>query len=109
MTENVEMIKVLDDENFADSIAAGVTLVDFYAEWCAPCKMLAPILAELAEKFQGNVTIAKVDIDHQQKVTSSHHVTSVPTLVLFKDGTEVDRVVGVRDADALELMINKAL
>lgn len=108
MTE-VDLIKQLDDSNFADTIGSGLTLVDFFAEWCGPCKMLAPILKELAVNMSGKVTVAKLDIDASQQTTSQFQVTSVPTLILFKDGQEVNRVVGLRDVDALQAMVNEAL
>ena len=104
-----ELIKHLDDETFQGAISSGLTLVDFFADWCGPCRMLAPILEELAEKLSGKLTVAKLDIDSAQKSTHAFQVTSVPTLILFKDGQEVERVVGLRDADDLEEMINKHL
>lgn len=104
-----ELIQQLTDETFDEAIASGVVLVDFFAEWCGPCRMLSPILADLASKLEGQARIAKLDIDAAQRVTTNFQVTSVPTLVLFKDGQEVDRVVGLRDAESLEKMINAAV
>lgn len=106
MSDNV---KHLDDENFKTSIAAGVTLVDFYADWCGPCRMVAPIIHELADELAGQAAIAKVDIDNCQMTTSSYDITSVPTLILFKNGQEIKRVVGVRDKKALKSMVLEAL
>lgn len=103
-----EQIKKLNDDNFSDTIQSGLVLVDFFAEWCAPCKMLAPILSELAEKMSGKVTIGKLDIDAAQATTTKYQVTSVPTLILFKDGQEAQRVVGVKDLDTLVQMIETA-
>ncbi len=96
-----ENIAHLTDENFEQVIAKGITLVDFYATWCGPCRMIAPIIEQLAGKVQGKASVAKLDIDQAQQITSSLQITSVPTLILFKDGKEVKRVVGVKDLDYL--------
>ena len=94
-------ISHLNDEDFQKAISKGLTLVDFYATWCGPCRMIAPILEQLAVKLEGKATIAKVDIDQAGQVTADLQITSVPTLILFKDGKEVKRVVGVKDFDYL--------
>lgn len=91
----------LTDENFEQTIAQGVTLVDFYATWCGPCRMIAPIVEQLAGMIDGKARIAKLDIDQAQNVTADLQITSVPTLILFKDGKEMKRVVGVKDLDYL--------
>ncbi|WP_068467073.1 thioredoxin [Candidatus Protochlamydia phocaeensis] len=91
----------LTDDNFQQTIEKGVTLVDFYATWCGPCRMIAPIVEQLAGMVQGKACIAKLDIDQAQQTTASLQITSVPTLILFKDGKEVKRVVGVKDLDYL--------
>jgi thioredoxin 1 len=96
-----ENIAHLTDENFQQTIEKGVTLVDFYATWCGPCRMIAPILEQLLGKVQGKAHVAKLDIDQAQQTTTSLQITSVPTLILFKDGKEVKRVVGVKDLDYL--------
>lgn len=106
MSENV---KYLNDENFEDSIAKGVTLVDFYADWCGPCKMIAPIIEQLANEMKGQATIAKVDVEQAGGVAEKFQVTSIPTIILFKDGLEVKRIVGVRDKKALSSMVSSAL
>lgn len=91
----------LTDDNFQQTIAQGVTLVDFYATWCGPCRMIAPIVEQLADQVKGQANIVKVDIDQSQQTTSSLQITSVPTLILFKDGKEIKRVAGVKDLDYL--------
>lgn len=98
-------IENLTEENFEISVKSGVTLVDFYAEWCGPCRMLSPILEELA-KEETNVRFAKVDVDSAQKLATNYQVTSVPTLVLYKDGKEVDRILGLRDKEALKSFVS---
>ena len=102
-------IKYLDDANFLDEIKSGVTLVDFYADWCGPCKMIAPIVEELSTEMQGKASIAKLNIDDSQQTTSDFQVTSIPTLILFKNGKEINRIVGIRDKIALASMIQAAL
>ena len=99
----------LDDNNFQKTIAKGVSLVDFYADWCGPCRMIAPIIEELASEFHGKATIAKVDIEKAQTVTAEFQVTSIPTIILFKDGKEIKRIVGIRDKDSFKSMIAAAL
>ncbi len=100
-------IEHLTEENFESTVKTGVTVVDFYAEWCGPCRMLSPILEELAQEETG-VRFAKVDVDGAQKLATNHQVTSVPTIVLYKDGKEVDRVLGLRDKDALKSFVSSA-
>lgn len=102
-------IVYLDDKNFKDSIAKGVTLVDFYATWCGPCRMITPVIEELSVELKDKARIAKLDIDQAQEVTSSLEITSVPTLILFKDGKEVKRVVGVKDLDYLRQLVTAQL
>lgn len=102
-------LKHLDDENFNQEISKGVTLVDFYADWCGPCRMMEPIVNELAGEFSGKAKIAKLDIENAQKSTAMFNVTSIPTMILFKNGQEVQRIVGVRDKDSLYKIIQGAL
>ncbi len=88
-------IKHLDDNNFDTEIAEGVVLVDFYADWCGPCRAIAPIIEELATEMNGKVMISKVDVDKAQGVSVKFGVHSIPTLIIFKDGKEVKRFVGI--------------
>jgi len=87
---------VLTEENFNDEIASGVTLVDFWAEWCGPCQQMLPTLSEFA-KDSGDVKVGKVNVDEAQAVAQSYRVMSIPTLIVFKDGQPVEQVVGVQD------------
>lgn len=103
-----EHIKKITEESFSKDIASGVTLVDFYADWCGPCRMLTPVLEKVAKELSGSASVAKLDIDHAQNVASSFRVTSVPTMILFKNGEEVGRLVGLRDADAIKEFIQNA-
>jgi thioredoxin 1 len=76
-------------------------VVDFFAEWCGPCKMLSPVLESLAPDYEGKIQIIKVDIDDSQELAQQYGVTSVPTIAFVKDGSEVDRIVGFQSKDAL--------
>ena len=101
-------IKLFSENNFEKEIEKGIVLVDFYADWCGPCRMMTPILERVAKEVSGKATIAKIDIDEAQKVTSTFQVTSVPTLILFHEGKEIGRLVGLRDADTVKEFIFSA-
>lgn len=104
-----ENIIVLDKEGFDAAISEGVILVDFWATWCNPCRMIAPILEQLAEEYQGKVRIGKVDVDQQPELAERFTVMSIPTLILFKDGAPVDKVIGVTPKASLSKMLDGAL
>lgn len=101
----MSQLTLVDDTGFAEATQSGLVLVDFFAEWCGPCHMQTPILEELAQEMADQVSVIKVDIDKAQKVTAQHQITSVPTLILLKDGQEVERMVGLRDLDALKSIV----
>ena len=90
----------LTEGAFDKAIAQGVALVDFWATWCGPCKMLAPTIEELGSKYEGKATVAKVDVDAELGLAGRYGVMSIPTVILFKDGMEVDRKVGFMPLDA---------
>ena len=79
----------------------GVTLVDFYADWCGPCRALAPTVDAVAQRYQGKATVGKLDIDQNQELAGQLGVSSIPTLIVFKDGQPVDRLVGLQSAEAV--------
>ena len=99
---NMTEVIILDDSNFEQVIQSGITLVDFFANWCGPCRAIAPILEEVARDLNGKVRVGKLDIDASQATPKAHQVTSVPTLIFYKDGKELNRLVGLRDAEAIK-------
>ncbi len=103
-----ETIKHITEENFQAETAKGTVLVDFYADWCGPCRMLTPVLEKVANETAGKAVIAKLDIDQAQKTAASFQVSSVPTLILFKEGKETGRIVGLKDAEAIKAFMFKA-
>ena len=104
---NHAKIKVLTDKNFNQQIKKGIILVDFWAEWCGPCKMMAPVLNDLSEDLDANKAIGKLDVQEFQSVAATYKVRGIPTMILFKDGKEVNRFVGVKSKDFLLKEINK--
>ena len=98
--ENSKKIKVLGNKNFKTVTSKGVVLVDFWAPWCGPCKIIAPVLNDIAETEE-NITVAKVNVDQQQPLAKKFKVRNIPTLVVLKDGVEVHRFVGVKTKRAI--------
>ncbi len=84
-------------------------LVDFWATWCGPCRMIAPIVEEIANEYAGKVVVAKVDVDEMGELAQRYRIMNIPTLMLFKQGQLVDKAIGARPKAALEQMLNKAL
>ncbi|MDO5716092.1 MAG: thioredoxin [Tissierellia bacterium] len=91
------MPKELNHDNFEQEVLKSeqTVLVDFWADWCGPCKALGPVIDEVAEEMQGQVFVGKVNVDQEQDLAKAYHVMSIPTLVVYKDGKEVNRSVGV--------------
>ncbi|MBS0590886.1 MAG: thioredoxin TrxA [Proteobacteria bacterium] len=107
---NPAIAHVSDDQFEAEVLKSNEpVLVDFWAEWCGPCKMIAPILDELATQYAGKVKIAKVNIDHNQKTPRNYAVRGIPTLILFKDGKPQATQVGAVGKKQLEQLIDKAI
>jgi len=99
----------LTNANFEDTIKEGVSVVDFWAPWCGPCRMIAPVIEELAEEYEGKANICKVNTDEEQEIAVKFGIRSIPTLLFFKDGEVVDQIVGAQGKDALAAKINALL
>jgi thioredoxin 1 len=101
----------ITDNDFEEKVlkASTVVLVDFWAPWCGPCKSIAPVLEEIAKEMTGTVAIYKVNVDDNPRSPAQFNVRAIPNLILFKDGAEVDRVVGAVPKDELIKIINKAM
>lgn len=99
----------LTDGDFEEKVikADRVVLVDFYADWCGPCKMAAPVIEELADEYEGKVVVAKLDVDANQASAVKYGVMSIPTVIVFKGGKEVERQVGFGGKDMYVQMIKK--
>ena len=107
--ETHSAIKHLSDANFQAQVKTGVTLVDFWAAWCMPCKMMAPVLNETADALGNTTQIGKLDVDSNRETSAKYGVRSIPTLILFKNGKEVNRFVGVKTKDFLLKEISKVV
>lgn len=105
------MVKHINDQDFNTEVieASEVVVVDFWATWCGPCKMIAPVLEEIDSEMGDQVKIVKLDVDENQETAAKYGVMSIPTLIFFKDGEIVDKVIGYRPKEALEEVINNHL
>jgi thioredoxin 1 len=105
-----EPVKI-EDSNFNEAVVQAKTpvLVDFWAPWCGPCRMVAPVVDELAKEYDGRVGFGKVNVDENPKIASQYGIMSIPTLILFKDGKPVDTIIGFRPKDELKQSLDDAL
>jgi thioredoxin 1 len=102
-------VKALTSDTYADAVAGGAMVVDFYADWCGPCKMMAPTFVEVADEYEGKVTFAKLNIDENRDIAVSNQVMSIPTLIFYKDGEAKDRVTGAIDKATLKSHVDSLL
>ena len=96
-----DKVQILTDLNFQNKIKTGTVLVDFWAAWCVPCKMMIPVLNDVAEEANGKFIIAKVNVDEQKATAAKFGIRSIPTMILFQNGREVKRITGVKTKDYL--------
>ncbi|UXR74611.1 thioredoxin [Staphylococcus sp. IVB6238] len=97
------------DAKFDQQVEEGVKLVDFWATWCGPCKMIAPVLEDLAADYEGKADILKLDVDQNQATAAKFEVMSIPTLIIFKNGQPVDKIVGFQPKENLAQVLDKHL
>ena len=102
-------VKTINEGNFEEEVLKSqtTTIIDFYADWCGPCKMMSPIVEEVAEILSGKVNVVKINVDEETELAIKYNVSSIPTFVLIKDGKVVTNFVGMRDKE--ELMYNSRL
>jgi len=101
---------ILNDNNFSTTIANNeLIVVDFWATWCGPCRMVGPVIEELAAQYSGKVTFGKMNVDENQTVSSSFGIMSIPTIIIFNHGKEVERSVGAYPKAHIEAMIKRYL
>ena len=106
-----EHTQTLSDSNFDESVIKSKVpvLVDFWAEWCGPCRMIAPTVETLAEDYQGKITVGKLNVDDNPNTAMQFGIRSIPTLLLFKDGDVVESIVGMADKTQLQAAVDKVL
>ena len=104
-------IKDISDASFNDDVLSSEipVLVDFWATWCAPCKAIVPLLEEMAEKYSGQVSIVKVNVDENQSIPGKYGVRSIPTLILFKGGEVVDQIIGAVPKKQVDELLSKSI
>ncbi|RLD41442.1 MAG: thioredoxin [Bacteroidetes bacterium] len=99
----------LTDANFKETISEGVTLVDFWATWCGPCRRQGPIVEEIAAELGSQATIGKLDVDHNKTISSEYYIRTIPTILIFKDGEVQERLVGLQTKESLVRIVKRYL
>lgn len=103
-----EFINVKSKTALASQTATEVvSIVDFWAEWCGPCKVLSPFLDSMAQKYEGTIKVGKLNVSNSPEMGAEYKITNIPCLVVFKDGREIDRMVGFKGKDSLEVLFSK--
>lgn len=102
-------MKIVNKQEFESIKNNGVVLVDFFADWCGPCKMLSPVLEELSKEYEGKVNIVKVNVDQEGELASQYGVMSIPNMFILKDGAPVKQIVGYQPKAALKQVLDSVL
>lgn len=102
------MVVELTEKNFDSSISKGTVLVDFWAPWCGPCRVLGPVIDELSQEYE-NIKFCKVNVDNNQKIAAKYKIMSIPSVLIYKDGKKVDNFVGALPKDAIKKKLDKQL
>ncbi len=103
------IVKLTDEDFETQAKANPLLLVDFWAEWCGPCRMIAPILEELATEYQGRLTIGKLNVDENRQTAARFGIRSIPTLLLFKNGSRVEQIVGAHPKASIKAKVDQLL
>lgn len=100
------MVLHLTNENFNETISSGTCLVDFWADWCGPCRMVGPVIEALAAKYDGKAKICKVNVDEEEDLALRFGIMTIPTIMVFKDGKEINKRIGVYPQEEYEAMLD---
>ena len=103
------MLKEVNEQDFQSTVDSGVTLVDFWAEWCGPCRMVTPVLEELQGELGDSAKIVKLNVDENPNIAQKFGISGIPTMLLFKDGQVVDKLVGASSINTYRDLINKQI
>ena len=111
MTNKLKLVYEVETSNWNDSVLNSEipVLVDFWAEWCGPCRSVNPIIEQLSQSLAGKVKVAKLNVDKNQEIAIKYNITSIPSLVLFKNGNEIDRTIGISSIDKYTNFVKTAL
>ncbi|MCB1213303.1 MAG: thioredoxin [Chlamydiia bacterium] len=104
-----EALIEIQTHEFNEKTAQGVVFLDFYADWCGPCRMMAPVIEKLAVEFKGQIQFYKFDVDSDREIPTRFKIFSIPTFVILKDGQEVERVVGIKDEEGMKACLTPHL
>ncbi len=105
----MKTVKLSTENDFQDTITGGVVLVDFNAPWCGPCRFQEPIIKDIAKQFEGKALVSEVNVDENREMAIRLGIQSIPTLILFKNGQEIQRFIGLQAGNALSRAIEKVL
>lgn len=111
MTKELEKVIALNATQWSEKVLNSdiPVLVDFWAEWCGPCRMVGPIVEQLAQSLEGKVKVSKLNVNQNQEIAMKYNIQSIPSLVLFKNGNEVARIIGLSPKEKYEKFVNNAL